>query len=196
MSTLEMAPQRKGYGPPAPVPVFQWEPELSTVLALYRRLKPDTVLEVGTYHGGTLYHWLQNAAPEAHIVSLDSYAVGVDNRHLYADWVPDGVDLTVLDGDSMAAETIAAVAEHGPFDWIFIDAGHYLHEVTADWNAYGPMASSDGGVVLFHDILPASRNHPEIEVAQLWSEIRQTHRTLDIIWNSAADWGGIGVVLV
>ena len=193
--TMTMALQRRGYGPPAPVQVFQWESELATALELYRRHAPARVLEIGTYHGGTLYHWLQNAQPGALVVSLDSYAVGVDNRGMYSDWIPPGVTLEVLEGDSRAPGIVASVRIFAPFDWIFIDAGHYLHEVTSDWNTYGPMAAP-GGVVLFHDILPPSRNHPEIEVAALWEAIKQTHRTLEIVANRGAEWGGIGVVLV
>lgn len=190
-----MSPQHRGYGPPAPVEIFQWQPEFETALELYRRLAPARVLEIGTYHGGTLYHWLQNAQPGTTIVSLDSYAVGVDNRALYPEWVPDGVELLVIAGDSRDQEIVERIRGCAPFDWVFIDAGHYLAEVTSDWQNYGPMAA-EGGAVLFHDILPPTRNHPEIEVAQLWAEIRQTHRTLDIIHDCNADWGGIGVVLV
>jgi predicted O-methyltransferase YrrM len=191
---MTMAPLLAGYGPPTPVPIFQWQPEFETALELYRRLAPKRVLEIGTYHGGTLYHWLQNAQPGALVVSLDSYAAGVDNRALYEDWIPPGVTLEVMAGDSRESEIIAAIGKFAPFDWIFIDAGHYLDEVTDDWNNYGPMAA-EGGVVLFHDILPPSRSHPEIEVSALWSQIRQTHRTLDIIHDCNAEWGGIGVVL-
>lgn len=190
-----MASQMKGYGPPTPVPIFQWENEFSVVLDLYRRVQPETVLEVGTYHGGTLYHWLRNAQPGTHIVSLDSYAVGVDNRHLYGEWVPEGVTLTVLEGDSNSSETAAKVQEHAPFEWVFIDAGHYYHEVKRDWEWYGSMVA-EGGVCLFHDILPPSERHPEIEVAKLWSEIKAEYSGFEIVADRSASWGGIGVVLL
>ena len=188
-----MITQLPGYGPETPVSIFQWEPEFQVALDLYQRVQPETVLEVGTYHGGTLYHWLRNAAPGARIVSLDSYAVGVDNRHLYDEWVPEGVSLTVLEGDSNSADTAERVAEHGPFEWAFIDAGHYYHEVKEDWLLYGPMVA-DGGVALFHDILPPSAEHPEIEVARLWEEIKLEHNCLEIVADREASWGGIGVV--
>ena len=184
-----------GYGPETPVPIFQWEREFSPALELYRRFKPSSVLEIGTYHGGTLYHWLQNAEPGTRLVSVDSYAVGVDNRHLYDEWVPDGVELHVLVGDSHVVETVEEVIQHAPFDWIFIDAGHYYNEVLADWRLYGPMAA-DGGTVLFHDILPPTPQHPEIEVARLWEELKRDHHCLEIVAEQDAEWGGIGVVLL
>lgn len=186
--------QQPGCGPPAPVPILQWEAEFQVLLELYRRLDPANVLEVGTYHGGTLYHWLQNTRrPGAKIVSLDSYAVGVDNRHLYDDWTPDHLKLVVLAGDSHDEETIARVWKHGPFDFVMIDAGHYYKEVKQDWERYGAMVKQ-GGLVCLHDILthPA---WPSIEVGRLWEEIKKDHWTLEIVADRDAEWGGVGVVL-
>lgn len=189
-----MKKQQPGYGPPTPVPIFQWEKEFSVLLELYRRIKPRRVLEVGTYHGGTLYHWLQHARKGARIVSLDSYAVGVDNRHLYEKWTREDINLEVVEGDCHAVEVIDFVRTFGPYDWVFIDAGHYLNEVTEDWANYGPMVRP-GGWAIFHDILPPNDVHPEIEVAHLWKKIRKDHLTLEIINDTNATWGGIGIVL-
>jgi predicted O-methyltransferase YrrM len=188
------ATQIPGYGPATPVPIFQWEQEFTQLLDLYRELAPKRVLEVGTYHGGTLYHWLTNAAEGAKIATVDSYAVGVDNRALYDTWVPGGVKLKVIAGRSAAESTVAQAKEWAPYDFIFIDAGHYYTEVKADWEAYLPLAQK-GAVVAFHDILPPSVVHPEIEVARLWAEIKaEGYETEEFIANPEADWGGIGVV--
>ncbi len=189
MITVQQLP---GYGPPTPVQIYQWQKEFEVVLELYRRVQPEKVLEVGTYHGGTLYHWLTNARPGTQVVSVDSYAVGVDNRHLYEGWIPEGVELHTICGDSHDPLIAEEVEEHGPFDWTFIDAGHYYHEVLRDWQIYGPMTE---GVVLFHDILPPTNAHPEIEVDRLWQEIKLTHHCLEVVANRNAEWGGIGIVL-
>ncbi len=188
-----MARQRPGYGPPAPVEIFQWQEEFDQLLNIYRERKPKRVLEVGTYHGGTLYHWLANATPGALVVSVDSYAVRVDNRHLYQAWCPDNVEVVALEGDSHSDLTVARVEQYAPFDWVWIDAGHYYLEVSQDWDLYAPMCE-EGGVVCFHDIRPASRNHPEIEVSQLWREIKATGADTQEIYGHSIDWGGIGIV--
>lgn len=183
-----------GYGPEAPVPIFQWEREFSVLLAIYRVKAPRRVLEVGTYYGGTLYHWLTNVRPEAIVVSIDSYAAGVDNRSLYADWAPPGVAVHAIEGDSHAPETVAQAAEHGPYDWLFIDAGHSYDEVKADWDAYVPLCAP-AATVVFHDILPPSAQHPEIEVETLWREIqRGGYVTQEIVADPEAPWGGLGVI--
>jgi predicted O-methyltransferase YrrM len=189
---LPMAPQQPGYGPPTPVPIFQWEQEFTQLLDVYRELAPRRVLEVGTFHGGTLYHWLTNAPDGATVVTVDSYAAGVDNRHLYDGWTPEGVTLQVIAGRSAAESTVMEAKAWAPYDFIFIDAGHYYTEVKADWEAYLPLAQK-GAVVAFHDILthPA---HPEIDVGRLWAEIKGDFETEEFVANPDAEWGGIGVV--
>ncbi len=187
--------QQPGCGPPAPVPILQWEAEFEVLLELYRRLEPANVLEIGTYHGGTLYHWLQNTArPGAKIVTVDSYAVGVDNRHLYDDWNVNDTRLVVMEGDSHDPALVESVRLlHGPFDFVFIDAGHYYKEVRRDWDNYRPMVKP-GGMICLHDILthPA---WPSIEVGRLWDEIKKDNLTFEIVADREAEWGGIGVVL-
>jgi predicted O-methyltransferase YrrM len=185
--------QEPGYGPAAPVPVYQHEAEFTALLDIYKDWAPSRVLEVGTYHGGTLYHWLQNATEGATVVSVDRYSEGVDNRHLYPEWRPESVTLHAVSGDSHDPAIVSHVATYGPYDWVFIDAGHYYDEVRQDWELYGPMCAP-GGVVCFHDILPPSANHPEIEVSRLWREIQAEYTTEEIIFDAAADWGGIGIV--
>ena len=191
-----MVEQRAGYGPPAPVPVFQWETEFDQLLKVYRERAPKRVLEIGTFHGGTLFHWLQNATEGISVVSVDSYAVGVDNRHLYKSWCPAGVEVVAFKGDSHDPFVATQVEAYGPYEWVWIDAGHYYPEVKADWETYRPMCAP-GGLVCFHDILPPSQAHPEIEVSQLWEEIKQAgYKTEEIVADRAASWGGCGLVFV
>ncbi len=184
---ITMAEQRPGFGPPAPVPIHQYESEFAQLLDLYRERKPRQVLEIGTFHGGTLYHWLQNAEKGAWIVTVDSYATGVDNRSLYDEWIPADVGLLVVDGNSHDPNTVKAIDALSPFEWVFIDAGHHYDEVKADWEIYGPMCK---GVTCFHDIL-----HPP--VARLWSEIKAERDPYDyheIIADPDSEWCGIGCV--
>lgn len=182
-----------GYMPGA-VECYQWEAEFEKLLAIYRFRKPKRVLEVGTYHGGTLWHWLQNAQPGTFVVSVDSYAVGVDNSRLYDSWTPEGCGYQVIRGDSRKPTVIAAAETFGHYDWIFIDAGHLYEEVKDDWENYRPMCQP-GGVVVFHDILPPSRTWPDIQVAWLWKEIRQFGwTTSEIVADPDAEWGGLGIV--
>ena len=172
---------------PSVVPCLQREAEFTELLELYRERHPMRVLEIGTYHGGTLYHWLQNAQPGALVVSVDSYATEVDNRHLYREWTPEDVSLHIVEGNTHAPSTLAEVREYSDsYEWVFIDAGHLYEEVRADWLTYGLLSD---GVVCFHDIL-----YPH--VARLWAEIQAEYETLEIISDPTTEWHGIGVVLM
>ena len=139
-----MVEQLPGYGPAAPVPIFQWQAEFERLLRLYVKRKPKRVLEIGTYHGGTLYHWLQNARPGTTVVSVDSYVAGVDNRALYQEWCPPRVKVVTIEGDSNSAETAAKVKKHGPFDWVWIDADHRLRPGHARLGALQRDVRSEG----------------------------------------------------
>jgi cephalosporin hydroxylase len=93
-----------------PVPLLQHHDEFTQLLDLYRQIKPERVLEVGTYHGGSLYHWLQNAAPKATIVTIDSYTTGVDNSDQYTNWATSNADVVVIRGDSESSDPTIQVA--------------------------------------------------------------------------------------
>ena len=191
---VELLTPDPGYGPSAPVAVFQWEAEFVPLLDLYRERAPRAVLEIGTYLGGTFYHWLQNARPGATVVSVDSYTEGPDNRRQYFDWVPDGIEMIAYEADSNNPMTARMLDKHAPFDWIFIDAGHYYAEVRADWENFMPLGAP-GGIIAFHDILPPSEAWPMIEVEKLWREIQRAgYVTREIVADPEAEWGGIGVV--
>jgi predicted O-methyltransferase YrrM len=190
-----MIQQQPGCGPPAPVPILQWEKEFAVLLELWRRRKGDRrLLEIGSYHGGTLYHWLKNSTEDDEIVSVDSYAVGVDNRRLYGEWNTTLASLAVIEGNSNEMATAQEVLTYAPFDLVLIDAGHFLPEVTRDWDLYRPMVRR-GGLLVLHDILthPA---WPSIEVGQLWEKIKDEYMTFEIVADRDAEWGGLGVVLL
>ncbi len=186
-------PRSTELGPAAPVPILQREWEFDTLLHIYADKKPKRVLEIGTYHGGTLFHWLSTHAPDV-VVAVDSYQTGVDNRHLFAEWAAEHESMLVtVQGDSMNPDTIAAAAEHAPFDWVWIDAGHFEHEAQADWDNYGSLCAP-GGIVCLHDIL-THPSHPAIEVEPVWRRIQSSgYLTRELVADPHAEWGGIGVV--
>jgi len=175
-----------------PVPINQHEDEFSAFLDLYKKRAPMRILEIGTYNGGTLYHWITQASHGATIVSIDNQHV---NKDLYPKWAANKVRVEFYNGYSETQEAIQKAKDFAPYDWIFIDADHSYNGVKSDWVNYSPMINK-GGIVAFHDILP----HPPwdgqpIEVEKLWAEIKEEHDTLEIIGKSKwPDLSGIGVV--
>lgn len=201
--------------PECPVPIIQRKWEFMKLLDLYRTRQPLKVLEVGTGYGGTLYYWLKEAAPESIVVAVDSYSKNEwygsdkDNRKLYDEWVSQSKVgmLTVVAGNCQDPEILAQVNQQGPYDWIFIDAGHKTWETLLDWNNYKEMVAP-GGLMAFHDII--SYYEDEItkevlcDVPSAWEQIRaEGYLTQELIamprkeWytsNGHNDWSGIGIV--
>ncbi len=173
------------------VETFQTPFELDQMLALFEKKNPARVLEVGSWQGGTLWHWLQTA----------DRVVAVDDVMRFAPewirWAADAdTDLHLLLGRSQDANVVAQAEALGPYGFVLIDADHTYEAVKADWDNYGTMVEP-GGLVLFHDILP----RPGYGVDQVWSEVKAEVGacTVEIVETSTPDdprWGGLGVVFL
>jgi cephalosporin hydroxylase len=183
----------EGAGVIAPVETFQVTWELDQLLAIYERLAPAHVLEVGCWKGGTLWHWLQQ--PDTDVVAVDDQMRESDD---WQDWALEaGSTLHQIQGDSRHPDIIEAAREHGPYDFVFIDGDHSYEAVRADVDNYGTMVA-DGGVLVLHDILP----RPGYGVSRVWSELKSIAgiRYMEIAVNGTAPGNegpcGIGVLWV
>jgi predicted O-methyltransferase YrrM len=144
------------------VETFQNEWEIEQLVALYDRLRATRVLEIGTWHGGTLWHWMR---PGTTVVVIDDE---MRMAHLWQEWADEvDAELWLLYGLSQSPEAVDKAAELGPYDFIFIDGDHRYEAVQADWDNYSPLVA-EGGVVVLHDILP----RPGYGVSELWAELR------------------------
>lgn len=172
------------------IETFQNPWELERLVAVVERLAPESVLEIGAWHGGTLWHWLQIA---------DSVAVVDDGMRRQGDWYgwaqDADTDLALIQSYSQEPEAVERAAEHAPYDLLFIDGDHSYASVRADWDNYGPMVA-EGGVVAFHDILPRSG----YGVSQLWGELKAADgsRWMEICQNEvlAGNEGRCGIGLL
>lgn len=64
--------------------------------------------------------------------------------------------------DTHAPVSMGFAAARGPYDFLFIDAGHTFEDVRLDHVNYGPMVRR-GGIIAFHDSLPR-KGYEEVEV--------------------------------
>lgn len=173
----------------SPVHISQYENEFKELLKLFRVLRPQKVLELGTHYGGTLYQWLQHTYPGDTVVTVDDYQL---NWKMYNEW-NDGRNLHYFKGKTQDEEIIESVRALGPYDFIFIDADHSYDGVKADWEVYGEMIRpTDPCLVAFHDIKP----HPNTEVNKLWSEIKDHYFHWEFVEDENQEGCGIGVILI
>lgn len=146
--------------------------ELEMVTRLFDLLAPAKVLEIGVWYGGTLREWLQ---PGVTVVAIDD---GIRNVHEWGDWASNNEsDLHVLWGSSNDPLIVERAANHGPYDFAFVDADHTYESVKQDWENYRPMMCP-GAVMCFHDINPRDG----YGVDRFWEEISRAEgaRTLEI----------------
>lgn len=185
--------------PPSPVWSLQVDAEFYQLLELFDSLKPTNIIEIGSYAGGTLWHFMRMAPKGSRFVSVDMLVDEGDvhypqlqkdqrdgHEFLWKKWAQiRGHDLIILESDSTSSRTIRAV--HGlmpQIDFCFIDGGHDEKTVRSDFENYGKMSK----VVAFHDI--SGPDNPD--VVKIWGELKKTYRTKEFVLSKTSP--GIGVL--
>lgn len=77
-------------------------------------------------------------------------------------------------GSTHSQDMIERARGVGPFDFLWIDAGHDLQDVTLDYVDYGPLVRK-GGIIAFHDALPRV-GFPEVGVPAFIDWLRDQGR--------------------
>ena len=175
------------------VPTSQYSPEFDQLVALYCDLKPMTVLEIGTMHGGTLWHWLHQAPDGARVVNIDPLVTntpGMDLLRMWKSWAREGVEFKTIVGLSHNVSTWAVTLDWlgGSIDFLFIDGDHTYRGVKRDWDLYAERAK----VVAFHDLI---QHQPHFGVTKLFKELKDKGlETCEFYSQKNQSGGGIGVV--
>jgi predicted O-methyltransferase YrrM len=165
-------------------------------------LKPETVLEIGTARGGTLYLWAQAATDNAIIVSVDLPGGEFGGAYpearipFYQSFPKDNQKLHLIRNNSHLTETLGMVENcfsGQKIDFAFIDGDHTYEGVKSDFSLYSPLLKK-GGIIALHDILPR-KDLPDIQVCRFWDEIKDRYDSEEFI--GTEDSGriiGIGLV--
>ena len=147
--------------------------ELSKLLEIVDRIKPEKILEIGVHRGLSIKAW-REAWPAAFVVEQ-------------------------VQGDSHDPATKEKFSTVGQFDFIFIDGDHTLEGVRKDYEMYGSLVRP-GGIMAFHDIMRSPERtsyHAGVDCRVFFDELKNRHATIEI-WNgTAGDNGpGIGVIFL
>ncbi len=178
---------------------IQIEEELGWLAGEVRKLKPRTVLEIGTAKGGTLFLWTRLAEPDATIVSIDlpggKFGGGYSNRwgSIYKRFGRARQKLRLLRENSHDPGTRAKA--EGIFggravDLLFIDGDHTYEGVKQDWELYSPLVRK-GGMIVFHDV---AGNYDDTQVKRFWDSIKGEfeHKELAV---DPRGYYGIGIIV-
>lgn len=161
--------------------------ELSKLLEIVDRIKPEKILEIGVHRGLSIKAW-REAWPAAFVVGVDS------------DFGPlKYTDFEQVQGDSHDPATKEKFSTVGQFDFIFIDGDHTLEGVRKDYEMYGSLVRP-GGIMAFHDIMRSPERisyHAGVDCRVFFDELKNKHANIEI-WNGlAGDNGpGIGVIFL
>ncbi|MEM2703892.1 MAG: class I SAM-dependent methyltransferase, partial [Candidatus Bathyarchaeia archaeon] len=108
-----------------------------------------------------------------------SFAIGKQRIHL----------IRADSHESYTLKRAKNILEGKYIDLLFIDGDHSYEGVKKDFIMYSSLVRK-GGIVVFHDLLPLSRNR---EVNKFWEEIKSRFTYMEII-NESPPKCGIGVL--
>lgn len=169
------------------IALTQYEPEFEVLLEKYIGLKAKNVVEIGSYFGSSLHHWLYYSDENARVISIDlpisSFCgpndprVPVQEFAIQNEWKlwtkRNNNKLHLIQSHSQSQSTkyqVEQLLEGQQIDFLFIDGDHRYDAVKRDFEMYSPLVRK-GGIIGLHDIGYAE----EGGVHKLWDEIKGYH---------------------
>lgn len=144
-------------------PVASFAVDLISMCMLCQILKPQVILEIGTFHGAGALHWAGNArdaqvytldlppamAPSLEVTTVDlRHVEGHESRQkMLFDGKPEAARIHCLYGDSA---TFDFSPLHADVDLLFIDGAHSYEYVRNDTLRAGSCCKP-GSVIAWHD---------------------------------------------
>jgi predicted O-methyltransferase YrrM len=178
--------------------------ELMAMMAAVKRLRPRTVVEIGTYRGGTIRCWADVCPDDTVFISIDlpggQFGGGYTESDISAleTLVKPTQTLKCLRLDSHAESTkdvLLQILAGRKVDFLFIDGDHTYGGVKRDFELHSGLVRK-GGLIGLHDIMP-HKVHKDCRVHEYWSELRAARETFELVDRDGFEtWGGIGVVRV
>jgi cephalosporin hydroxylase len=191
----------------AGITVASWQiaSEIAGLLGILEAEPPQTVLEIGTASGGTLFLVTRVALPDALLVSVDlrrgAFGGGYPawRGRLYRSFAREGQRVELVRGDSHVEgtrERIHRLLDGRPLDLLFVDGDHTYEGVARDFADYAPLVRV-GGLIAFHDIVPGGhgKHGDPGGVPRFWRELKASYPDATELVEDW-EWGSCGIGLV
>jgi cephalosporin hydroxylase len=180
---------------------WQIRSELEQLARMVSELRPQTLVEIGTARGGTLFVWARLADPSATIISVDlpgglfggQYPLWLES--LYHRFALQDQTIHLIRADSHKRETaeyVRHVLSGRSIDFLFIDGDHAYDGVRLDFELYSPLVRR-GGIAALHDVVEG-RDASGCEVPKFWNEIKGFYAYKELVEDPLQGRAGIGVL--
>lgn len=138
-------------------PIIQFPQDMIAMQEIIWELKPDLIIETGVAHGGSVLYY----ASLLELVGGDGYVLGIDidiraHNRAEIERHPMHKRLQLIQGSSIAAETVAQVAEHVRGKQrvlVILDSNHTHEHVLAELQAYSPFVTKGSHLVIFDTLI-------------------------------------------
>ena len=179
---------------------MQRKSEIAKFCKIIVKIRPKTVLEIGTANGGTLFLLTRFSTPKALILSIDLRGEKKSHRGtLYHSFAMDKQKIIYLERNSHETSTLLELKKrlkNRQIDVLFIDGDHTYEGVKKDFEMYSPLVKKNG-IIAFHDIVKVSPDFaPDVEVNKFWNEIKENYEYKELVEDWNQEWGGIGIIKI
>ncbi len=133
-------------------PIVQLPDDLVRLQEVILKIRPAVIIETGVAMGGSmlLYASLCQLLEHGRVIGVDHHIRDEAKAHIAA-WPSLANRIHLIEGDSTAAETIAAVHAHvgdtSP-TLVILDSAHHATHVYAELNAYAPLVSIGSYIIV------------------------------------------------
>lgn len=161
--------------------------DLAVLLRVLEPMNIQYVIDIGTYHGGSVETWVKAFNPYK-LVTIEIKLKELFHKNMVIEYP----QCNYLWGcDSTNPTTLDKIREIIPVcDFLFIDGYHTYANVRRDFEMYSPLVKK-GGVVVLHDTYPL---HYEIQVKPFFEELKAKHNYLEIKTDQYST--GMGVIFI
>jgi cephalosporin hydroxylase len=139
------------------VPIIQYPQDIVALQEIVWRVRPELIIETGIAHGGSLVL----SASLLEMLGGDGHVVGVDvdirpHNRAVIEAHPMMKRISLIEGSSLAPETVARVAEHakgrGPV-LVILDSNHTHEHVAEELRLYSPFVTEGSYLIVFDTVI-------------------------------------------
>jgi len=149
-------------------PIIQTPQDMVAMQEIIWATKPDLIIETGIAHGGSLIYY----ASLMEMMGLDGYVLGIDidiraHNKTEIDAHPMRKRIEMIQGSSIAPETVAAVTEHVKAKksvLVVLDSNHTHDHVLHELQLYSPFVTLNNYLVAYDTLvedMPADLMNPD-----------------------------------